>query len=201
MGFLWLLLARGIARILISRLYSQILMQTAMDNVPASSCRTDLADLGDTTLSSAQLLSPPLPTALLCVCERPMLLAQDKRKETSSGREQTWHKSSWEQRAILMGNLMRTFLPSLGSWDCSGFLSGAYIQVSYIIPWGSQEHLRDERYFSGRFSIEKQMLLSGTGLPLSLQTTIGYVFLMCTVVFLLLLVHPISCQMSYFPLV
>lgn len=73
-GFLWLLLAKGIARMLISRagmLHTKILMQGAADNVPASSCNTDLADLVNTTLSSAQLQSLPLPTALLLFVRGP----------------------------------------------------------------------------------------------------------------------------------
>lgn len=72
-----------------------------MGNVPALSYRSDLVN---TSPSSAQLQSPPLPTALLCACERSMLLAQDKQKKTSSGRGQTRHKSSWERHAILMRN-------------------------------------------------------------------------------------------------
>lgn len=63
--------------------------------------------------AAAQILSTP-PNLLLscspllcplpCVCEKSRLLAQDKQKETSSWRGQTQHKSSWEQRAILMRN-------------------------------------------------------------------------------------------------
>lgn len=79
-GFLWLLLMKGIAEMHISTarpLHSQILMQGAMDNVTAPRCGTDL-ELVNTTLSSAQLQSPPLPTSMFCICEKPMLKVQDK---------------------------------------------------------------------------------------------------------------------------
>lgn len=88
MGFLWLLLMKGIAEMHISTarpLRSQILMQGAMDNVTAPRCGTDL-EFVNTTLSSAQLQSPPLPTSMFCICEKPMLKVQDKYNRASSGR-------------------------------------------------------------------------------------------------------------------
>lgn len=59
-------------------LHSQILVQGAMDNVTAPCRGTDLVDFVNTTLSSAQLQSPPLPMTMLCICKKPILLVQVK---------------------------------------------------------------------------------------------------------------------------
>lgn len=59
-------------------LRTQILVQGAMDNATAPCCGTDLVDFVTTTLSSAQLQSPPLPKTVLCICENPTVLMQVK---------------------------------------------------------------------------------------------------------------------------
>lgn len=97
-GYSGISVAKGIALMHICTarlLHSQILVRGAMDNVTAPCCSTDLVDFVTTTLSSAQLQSPPLPKTVLCICENPTALMQDKWKGASSGRGWARHKLSW----------------------------------------------------------------------------------------------------------
>lgn len=147
--------------------------------------------------------SATVPSCAHCpalVCERSLLLAQDKWKETSSVREQTRHKSSWEQRAILVRNtdenipafsrILGISRLSVGDLHSSGLLHSMRISSApqrwRIFLW--------QIFHTGTDAVLRLLP------PLSLQTTMGYMFFLCPVDFPLLLVHPISCQVSCFPL-